>query len=879
MNRWERSTIYGKTGEIGRDGILAPEQQQLLESIQNRAADKCLEYIQARSAGEPFPMVAMATGIGKGRIIHKVNERQFARKPDSKVLIIAGTKIVLVDQTHEALAEYLEAEDIDEETEDTATFDAMPAEDEIVSYHIGYYGDPEANVQIATIQTIRSAFKRGSLEPSEWDLLIIDEVHNIGTPQRKQIVDSFTNVVGFTATPLRYSGDMKVPEEYGFTVIESLPLPDAQEMRLLPPLCGMQIDTKTIIDRIPLRLNGSIDYKKLERMLKQNSDLRPFIADRVAQIITVGDKKYKTVVVVNFVWEAQELAELFLNKGIKPGLAVNARSAREIDSDSIPALDAIARYKQLSSDPQSVDVLISPYVASEGFDAPFTEVLVWASPTDSPLRYTQFTGRLARRAPGKLFGLLIDCLYQTNQYNWSYNFGMWMKDHLRQLDNGLLWLGPEADIETIKGLPAIREIGLQADSKTIEELQQEGLLEVQEGEFPIILANLMALFVGDSKKLTSLANIVLDEIAALDPNLVQIRKSGSNVVRVVTDKNLFRERMVALEANPRDDSIEEVKPTDFVITGPELDQFFIGDRNRLIQKAKQVLNQIERTQPDLVATRVRKPWHVKVVTDRDFFIRQMVQLGFKPLIQKEGVETDYERSETDFWITQFEVSRTFIGSYSKNLPIVKEVVALMQAERPDVVSRVQSGGQVITVVKDKNMFIAMMKSRQVKLKSDEIGQVVESDFPLSLRGYKLFIGVASKVKSIANQVAIELRKSNPDKFLVRRSGSHYITVYADRQEFIERMIVKGAVLKPTESLTMDDGFIVTGKSLARHFIGSQNKLLQIANEALNQIRAVNPELIVLQKHQRVNYTIITDKSLFVAKMVELGVKVRERHRE
>src|SRR6185437_2761944 len=48
----------------------------------------------------------MATGIGKGRIIHLTLERQFRIKPNSKVLVVAGTKNILVSQTHRALSDY-----------------------------------------------------------------------------------------------------------------------------------------------------------------------------------------------------------------------------------------------------------------------------------------------------------------------------------------------------------------------------------------------------------------------------------------------------------------------------------------------------------------------------------------------------------------------------------------------------------------------------------------------------------------------------------------------------------------------------------------------------------------------------------------------------
>lgn len=492
--RMERQIIYGRTGEIGKDGLLTPDQQEQLNKIQAKAAAHLTAYFDNKEADDPlFPMAAMATGIGKGNIIHRVIEQQVKTKPDSKILIIAGTKLVLVKQTHEALSgyqkqtqqdafDYVESEEDDKLIDETTSTENNPLEDQkSFLYRTGRLGQKDTNVHVATIQSVQSAISRNNLNPDDYDLVIVDEVHNIGTPNRKAVIDQFKRAIGFTATPYRYSGSLKAPEQYGFGVIESLTLPEAQELGLLPPLLGIQIDTSDVIDEIPTKKDGEINFPALERLLKNSPDLRPYIADKIANIISEEDRRYKTVIVVNFVWEAQELAKLLHEKGIKVGIAINQQAAKEIDTEEIPTIESIERYKLPENDEKSIQVLISPYVASEGFDAPATEVLVWASPTDSSLRYTQYTGRLARRAEGKLFGVVVDCLYQTNQYNWSYNMGMWMKGDVIQLDNGMLWLGPETSIESLKTLPQVEAIRKQADIKPISDLQKEALLSAPEG--------------------------------------------------------------------------------------------------------------------------------------------------------------------------------------------------------------------------------------------------------------------------------------------------------------------------------------------------------------------------------------------------------------
>src|SRR6185369_1109212 len=102
--------IYGKTGLVNKDGILSQDQETLLENIQENAANKSLEYLYKRTRDDLSPLIAMATGIGKGRIAHKIIEKFIKNNPNSKILYIAGTKNILVDQTHSALNRYIEAE-------------------------------------------------------------------------------------------------------------------------------------------------------------------------------------------------------------------------------------------------------------------------------------------------------------------------------------------------------------------------------------------------------------------------------------------------------------------------------------------------------------------------------------------------------------------------------------------------------------------------------------------------------------------------------------------------------------------------------------------------------------------------------------------------
>lgn len=810
--------IYGQTGEVGKDGLLTPEQSEILNRLQEKAAVASIDYLDRMTDDQEYPLVAMATGIGKGNIIHRVIEKQMRRKPDSKVLLIAGTKLTLVRQTHEALSgyqqqnkedvfDYVESEEDDEIINETMSAENDPLEDQkSFLYKTGKLGQEDANVHVATIQGIQSSIARNNLNPDDYDFVVIDEVHNIGTTRRKATIDQFKKKVGFTATPLRYSGRMKTPEQYGFKVIESLPLSEAQQLRLLPPLVGIQIDTTSVLeDKIPTTLTGLIDYKKLEKLLKDSPNLRPYIADRLANIISQDGKNYKTVIAVNFVWEAEELAELLKDKGIKVGIAVNQQAARALDSEKIPAFDSIERYKLPESNDKSLQVLISPYVLGEGFDAPATEVLVWASPTDSDLRYTQYTGRLARRAEGKRFGVIVDCLYQTSQYNWSYNMGMWMKGHVRTLDNGLLYLGPETDIESLKSLPQVESFTRESAKKSLEELQKEDLLEVQETDFPITNSNFRSIFIGTWRKLHTVAQQILEQERKQNPDVVVRRISGSSIVSAATDRDRFINAMKLKGIRLKVD-VTSISDTDLPITRRKLKSLFVGGSEKIISIADKVREELLGEHPGLVTTRQESKAGriIPVCTDGNLFIQKMIENGARLKPQDaQSITTD------NFIINQRTLRDSFLGNMHL-YGLADAVISEIEATNPNWMGNSTAPGRksfkMLIGYEAQDYFFKRMQEKGARLRSEELLTTLNpTDFVVtSVTLSSMFSGGHSKLNPIARSVLEELKRENSslvsDRLVKvgrnRTGGTSLVQVAADRERFIQEMIKRGLRLKP-----------------------------------------------------------------------------------
>lgn len=467
----------------------------------------------------------------------------------------------------------------------------------------------------------------------------------------------------------------------------------------------------------------------MEQILKKSDDLRPYIADKVVSIIKSGDKEYKTVVVVNFVWEARELADLLKNKGIKVGVAVNNQAAKNIHSDEIPALDSIDRYKMPAGNPDSLQVLISPYVASEGFDTPFTEVLVWASPTDSDLRYTQYTGRLARRASGKAFGLIIDCLFQTSQFNWSYNFAMWMKGNVKQMPNGLLYLGPEQDIEGLNELETVRNMRQKADVFDASELNK-GLIEEynKDTDFSLAKDNLNKIFVGIKRKKKTIADKIIAELKQSYPDCFSKKKNYSEILEVIISpevKQIFIEKMKVNGIELRDFTLEELKESDFQIGFNALTAIFEGDRKKVVDIANKIIDELKQIHSEyFVERKIKKEGgksgelKIKVITSlegRQNFINEMERNGIK--LRDLTIK---KIDDTVFSLSPVNLTKFFKGDSIRVRTISKKIIDELKQIHPEYFAeRKNIGGKnakVIISPEGKKEFIDVMLHAGLKLK-------------------------------------------------------------------------------------------------------------------------------------------------------------------
>lgn len=440
----------GVTG-TATDGVLSPAQFSARNERQLLCVERVVNYLQGRNKEENHPAVGMPTGFGKGHVIARLIDRN----EHKKILLIAGTKDILRRQTTENLSE----------------FDWIALKDFVDTefgegYSISVLPDLSGDV-VVTIWQGLAAYLRRNKEPEKFGLAIIDEVHNAGTQSRLELLRQLNpdNIVGLTATAYRSSGELRAPEEYGFTVVDTMTLPECIREYWLSSLVGKAINMGIVLPE-DARRGGNLNFKIVNRELRKHPDLYKEIARKVIPYIDDGKK---TVIAVNRVrQEACVIARELMSQGIKVGLAVNNVATRALSNEFI-TLDAIERYKLPASDPRSIQVLISCQVIGEGFDEPSTECIVWAAPTLSGLRYTQVMGRGARQCPGKRYCLVLDFVYMIESYGYSMNFAQFFQyDHLQEMEGGFFYLGP--DLSGLSSLAKYKELDAPIPRDTLSTL-------------------------------------------------------------------------------------------------------------------------------------------------------------------------------------------------------------------------------------------------------------------------------------------------------------------------------------------------------------------------------------------------------------------------
>lgn len=260
----------------------------------------------------------------------------------------------------------------------------------------GNHHDYSAKYLFATVQTLSQDELLKTIDPAEFDFILIDEAHRSAAPSYQKILNYLEPqfCLGLTATPERMDKE-NIFEIYDYNLAYEIRLKDALQEKMLTPFHYVGVE----------------DYEINGQTIDETSDLAYLTAEkRVDYLLKEIDyygycgKKAHGLVFCSRQAEAKELALEFTNRGHKAISLTNQNN----ETDRQKAVKDLEAGK--------IEYIITVDLFNEGIDIPCLNQIIMLRNTQSSIVFIQQLGRGLRKYPGKDYVTVIDFIgnYQNN---------------------------------------------------------------------------------------------------------------------------------------------------------------------------------------------------------------------------------------------------------------------------------------------------------------------------------------------------------------------------------------------------------------------------------------------------------------------------------
>lgn len=256
----------------------------------------------------------------------------------------------------------------------------------------------------STMQMMAKKEVRERYRPTEFDTIIIDEVHRAGSDSYQSIMTYFQPKfwLGMTASPERTDG-YDIFQLFDHNIAYEIRLQQALEENLLCPfhyfgITDIEINGKTFDDQSGLRQFDLLVSDARVEYVMEKALYYGYSGDRVKGLIFCSSKQ-----------EGKELSLQFNKRGLKT-LFLDGSATPEKREDSIDRLVNDQRQDRL-------DYILTIDIFNEGVDIPEVNQVIMLRPTESPIVFVQQLGRGLRKAEHKEFVVILDFIGNyTNNY-------------------------------------------------------------------------------------------------------------------------------------------------------------------------------------------------------------------------------------------------------------------------------------------------------------------------------------------------------------------------------------------------------------------------------------------------------------------------------
>lgn len=338
-----------------------------LRPYQQTAVNRIIEHWKTNRSA----LLVQATGTGKTIVFSEVAKKVVQN--NGRVLILAH-RDELINQARDKI---LIAQDLETGIEKASL----------------YAG--EEPIVVGSVQTLRNTSRLQRFDPDYFTHIIIDEAHHCVAPQYQAILSYFSNakILGVTATP--YRGDKKDLSQVFDSITYEYTLVEAIEDNYLSPIRFKQIPLKIDLSEVRQTMG---DFRAGEL----DSVLNPYL-NEIANIMVEECRNRKTVVFLPLIATSEKFTSILNSKGIR---------AAEINGKSPDRREILNAFEN-----GQINVLCNSMLLTEGWDCPSVDCIVNLRPTRSEALYTQIIGRGTRKAKNKENLLVLDFLWQSEQYD------------------------------------------------------------------------------------------------------------------------------------------------------------------------------------------------------------------------------------------------------------------------------------------------------------------------------------------------------------------------------------------------------------------------------------------------------------------------------
>ncbi|MEV7413215.1 DEAD/DEAH box helicase family protein, partial [Streptomyces althioticus] len=238
------------------------------------------------------------------------------------------------------------------------------------------------------------------LDPTHFDVIVIDEFHHGTSPTYRKIIDHFKpkELLGLTATPERMDGKNVQDEFFEGRIAAEMRLWEALDNKLLSPFHYFGISDTTDLSSVEWK-RGSYDLSSLSNVLTGNKTRAALVVKAVEDKVSDPSRMRALGFCVS-VAHAHFMADSFRTAGFQ-AVAVSGETPPEQRRQALADLRS-----------GSLQVIFSVDLFNEGVDIPDVDTLLLLRPTSSSTVFLQQLGRGLRRSDNKAVLTVLDFIGQ-----------------------------------------------------------------------------------------------------------------------------------------------------------------------------------------------------------------------------------------------------------------------------------------------------------------------------------------------------------------------------------------------------------------------------------------------------------------------------------